>query len=98
VPQSLQHHSTKEATVSKKMLTAIAAIALGIAGAVSSAQAGDSQSVAAAQPATMDKGVTGGSGRTHLIIIQRRVRQVTIVQRPLNPVIWDDLEGYPHPK
>jgi hypothetical protein len=36
-----QHHSTQEATMSrKKMLITIAAVVLGIAGAVSSAQAG----------------------------------------------------------
>ena len=81
--------------MSRNMLIAIAAVALGIAGAVSSAQAGDNQSVAAAQAATKDKGVTGGSGRTHLILIQRRVRQVAIVRGPLNPVT-DDFEGYPH--
>jgi len=82
----------------KKMLITIAAVAFGIAGAVSSAQAGDSQSVAATHAATKDKEVTGGSGRTHLILIQRRVRQVAIVHGPLNPVIWDDFEGYPHPR
>ena len=83
--------------MSRKMLITIAAVALGIAGAASSAQAVDNQSVAAAQAATKDKGVTGSSGRTHLILIQRRVRQVTIVG-PLDPVIGDDFEGYPHPK
>jgi hypothetical protein len=77
------------------MLITIASIALGIAGAVSSAQAGDNQGVAAAHSATNDNGVTGGSGRTHLILIQRRVRQVAIVHGPLNPVT-DDFEGYPH--
>ena len=82
----------------KKMLMVVAAVALGFAGAVSSAQAGDSQSVAAAQAATKAKEVTGGSGRTHLILIQRRVRQVAIVHGPLNPVIGDDFEGYPHPR
>jgi len=81
--------------MSRKMLITIAAVALGIAGAASSAQAVDNQSVATAQAATKDKGVTGG---THLILIQRRVRQVTIVHGPLDPVIGDDFEGYPHPK
>jgi hypothetical protein len=76
----------------KKMLITIAAVALGIAGAASSAQAVDNQSVAAAHAATTDKGATGGSGRTHLILIQR------IVHAPLDPVIGDDFEGYPHPK
>jgi hypothetical protein len=84
--------------MSRNLLIAIAAVALGIAGAVSSAQAGDNQSGAAAHAATKDKGVTGGSGRTHLILIQRRVRQVAIVHGPLDPVIGDDFEGYPHPK
>ena len=82
----------------KKMLMVVAAVALGFAGAVSSAQAGDSQSVAAAQAATKAKEVTGGSGRTYLIVIKRRVRQVAIVHGPLNPVIGDDFEGYPHPR
>ena len=82
----------------KKMLMAIAAVALGIAGAVSSAEAGDSQSVAAAQAATKAKEVTGGSGRTYLIVIKRRVRPLAIVQRALNPVIPNDSEGYPHPR
>jgi hypothetical protein len=82
----------------KKMLVTIAAVGLGIAGAASSAQAVDNQSVAAAHAATTDNGATGGSGRTHLILIQRRVRQVTIVHAPLDPVIGDDFEGYPHPK
>jgi hypothetical protein len=81
--------------MSRNLLIAIAAVALGIAGAVSSAQAGDNQSGAAAHAATKDKGV---SGRTHLILIQRRVRQVAIVHGPLDPVIGDDFEGYPHPK
>jgi len=84
--------------MSRKMLITVAAVALGIAGAASSAQAVDNQSVAAAQAATKDTGVTGSSGRTHLILIQRRVRQVTIVHGPLDPVIGDDFEGYPHPK
>jgi hypothetical protein len=79
----------------KKMLIAIATVALGIAGAVSSAQAEDNQSVGPAHAATKDKAATGGSGRTHLILIQRRVRQVTIVHGPLNPV-REDFEGYPH--
>ena len=82
----------------KKMLITIAAVAFGIAGAVSSAQAGDSQSVAAAHAATKDKEVTGGSGRTYLIVIKRRVRPLAILQRALNPVIPNDSEGYPHPR
>jgi hypothetical protein len=82
----------------KKVLITIAALTLGIAGAVSSAQAGDSQSVAAAQAATKDKEVTGGSGRTSLIVIKRRVRPLAILQRALNPVIPNDSEGYPHPR
>ena len=82
----------------KKMLITISAVALGIAGAVSSAQAGDSQSVAAAHAATKDKEVTGGSGRTYLIVIKRRVRPLAILQRALNPVIPNDSEGYPHPR
>jgi hypothetical protein len=82
----------------KKMLITISAVALGIAGAVSSAQAGDSQSVAAAHAATKDKEVTGGSGRTYLIVIKRRVRPLAIVQRALDPVIPNDSEGYPHPR
>ena len=82
----------------KKMLITIAAVAFGIAGAVSSAQAGDSQSVAAAQAATKAKEVTGGSGRTYLIVIKRRVRPLAIVQRALDPVIPNDSEGYPHPR
>ena len=82
----------------KKILIAMTAVALGIAGAVSSAQAGDSQSVAAAQAATKAKEVTGGSGRTYLIVIKRRVRPLAIVQRALDPVIPNDSEGYPHPR
>ena len=82
----------------KKMLMVVAAVALGFAGAVSSAQAGDSQSVTAAQAATKDKEVTGGSGRTSLIVIKRRVRPLAIVQRALNPVIPNDSEGHPHPR
>ena len=82
----------------KKMLITIAAVAFGIAGAVSSAQAGDSQSVAATHAATKDKEVTGGSGRTYLIVIKRRVRPLAIVQRALDPVIPNDSEGYPHPR
>ena len=82
----------------KKMLITIAAVAFGIARAVSSAQAGDSQSVAAAHAATKDKEVTGGSGRTYLIVIKRRVRPLAIVQRALDPVIPNDSEGYPHPR
>ena len=82
--------------MSRKMLMTIAAVALGIAGAASSAQAGDNQSVAAAHAATT--GVKGGFGRTHLILIQRTVRQVAIVHGPLDPVIGDDFEGYPHPR
>jgi hypothetical protein len=84
--------------MSRKMLMTIAAVALGIAGAASSAQAGDNQSVSAAHAATNDTGVKGGFGRTHLILIRRRVRQVAIVHGPLDPVIGDDFEGYPHPK
>jgi hypothetical protein len=84
--------------MSRKALITIAAVALGIAGVASSAQAGDNQSAGAAHAATKDKGVTGGSGRTHFILIQRSVRQVAIVHGPLDPVVGDDFEGYPHPK
>ena len=85
--------------MSSKMLIAIATVALGIAGAVSSAQAGDNQSVAADYAATKNKGVRAGFGRTRLILIQRshyewygRSQSFTA---PFNP---DDFEGYPHPK
>ena len=83
----------------KTMLITIAAVALGIAGAVSSAQAGDNQSVAAAHAATKDKGVKEGFGRTHIILIQRSYYEgYGRSTGPFNPDIEDDFEGYPHPK
>lgn len=74
----------------KTMLITITAVALGIAGAVSSAQARDNQSATAAHAATKDKGVQRpyyeGYGRSQSSA------------GPFNPDIWDDFEGYPHPQ
>jgi hypothetical protein len=85
--------------MSRKMLITIAAVALGIAGVASSAQAGDNQSVAAAHAATKDKGVNGGFGRTRLILIQRSYYEGSGRSTgPFNPNISDDFEGYPHPQ
>ena len=76
-----------------KMLIVIAAVALGIAGAVSSAQAGNNQSATAAHASTTDKRVKAG---TRLILIQRsNYGRWQLFTRPLNPV-RDDFEGYPH--
>jgi hypothetical protein len=88
--------------MSRKMLIAIATAAIGIAGAVSSAQAGDNQSAAAAHAATKDMGVKGAVGRARLILIQRSYYEGSgrsqSTTGPFNPDIWDDFEGYPHPK
>jgi hypothetical protein len=84
------------------MLMTIASVALGIAGAVSSAQAGNSQSEAAAHVTAKDMGVKGAFGRTRLIPIQRSYYEGSGRSQsstgPFNPDIWDDFEGYPHPK
>jgi hypothetical protein len=86
----------------KTMLITIASVVLGIAGAVSSAQAGDNQSVATAHAATKDMGVKGAAGRTRLILIQRSYYEGSgrsqSTTGPFNPDIGDDFEGYPHPK
>jgi hypothetical protein len=56
--------------------------------------------VAAAQAATKDKGDKGSFGETRLIqrsyhVGHGRSQSFT---GPLNPALWDDFEGYPHPK
>jgi hypothetical protein len=51
---------------------------------------------AAAQASTKEKGDKGSFGRTQLI--QRLPSKSQTFTGPLNPIIWDDFEGYPHPK
>lgn len=56
--------------------------------------------VATAQAGTKVKGDKGGFGETRLIqrshyVGHDRSQSFT---GPLNPALWDDFEGYPHPK
>ena len=55
---------------------------------------------AAAQAATKDKGDKAGFGDTRLLQRSNYVGhgKSQPLTAPVNPALWDDFEGYPHPK